>query len=103
MNRLTRTKALTSDEILAEIAHIITELCPDATIYLFGSRANGDAESTSDFDIAIDSTSSISLDVIARIRDGIDGLNTLKNVDIIDLNRTNPKLREIILKTGVKI
>lgn len=103
MKRSARVKALTSEQILKEISSIITEYLPGSLIYLFGSRAKGDAESTSDFDIAIDAAEKIPLDIIARIRDEIEELNTLKNVDIIDLNRVNTKLREIIQRTGVKI
>ena len=94
-------KALSADEILAEVAHIIARFLPDARIFLFGSRARGDAEQTSDFDFAIDAGSKIPLDAIARIEDEIEELRTLKSIDIVDLNRVNPAFKTIILKTGV--
>ena len=103
MNRLSSIRALAPDEMVREITCIILRYLPSSSIYLFGSRAKGDAGDTSDFDVAIDAAGKIPLDVIARIRDEIEEMNTLKNVDIIDLNRVNSRLKEIVLETGVKI
>jgi predicted nucleotidyltransferase len=94
---------LSVDETLAEVAGIIARYLPDARIFLFGSRAKGDAGATSDFDIAIDVGSKISLGVVARIKDEIDELRTLKSIDIIDLNRINPEFKTIIRTSGVSI
>jgi len=103
MSQIAHLKPLSVDEILAEVADIIARFLPDARIFLFGSRARGDAEQTSDFDFAIDVGSKIPLDVIARIEDEIEELHTLKSVDIVDLHRVNPAFKTIILKTGVNI
>jgi predicted nucleotidyltransferase len=94
---------LSTEEILADATNIIAKYLPDARIFLFGSRAKGDATKTSDFDIAVDAGSKISLGVIARIKDEIDELRTLKSIDIIDLNRVNPKFKTIIRESGVNI
>jgi predicted nucleotidyltransferase len=72
MSQIAHLKALSVDEILAEVADIIARFLPDARILLFGSRARGDAEQTSDFDFAIDAGSKLPLDVIARIEDEIE-------------------------------
>ena len=101
--QISHLKPLSVDEILAEVADILARFLPDARIFLFGSRARGDAEQTADFDFAIDAGSKIPLDVIARIKDEIEELRTLKSVDIVDLNRVNHAFKTIILKTGVKI
>ena len=101
--QISHLKALSVDEILAEVADIIARFLPDARILLFESRARDDAEQTSDFDFAIDAGSKIVFDVIARIEGEIDELHTLKSVDIVDLNSVNPAFKTIILKTGVKI
>lgn len=101
--QIAHLKPLSANEILAEVADIIARFLPDAHILLFGSRARGDAEQTSDFDFAIDAGSKIALDVIARIEAEIEELHTLKSVDIVDLNRVNPAFKTIILKTGVII
>jgi predicted nucleotidyltransferase len=103
MKRIAHPKPLSADEILTGATNIIAKYLPDARIFLFGSRARGDAEQTSDFDFAIDAGSMIPLDVIARIEDEIEELHTLKSVDIVELNRANPAFKTIILKTGVKI
>ena len=103
MKRMAHPKPLSADEILADATNIIAKYLPDARIFLFGSRAKGDARDTSDFDIAVDAGSKISLGVIARIKDEIDELRTLKSIDIIDLNRVNPKFKTIIRKSGVNI
>jgi len=103
MKQIAHPKPLSADEILADATNIIARHLPDARIFLFGSRAKGDARETSDFDIAVDAGSKISLGVIARIKDEIDELRTLKSIDLIDLNRVNPKFKTIIRKSGVNI
>ncbi|MGP8320413.1 MAG: nucleotidyltransferase domain-containing protein [Methanosarcinaceae archaeon] len=103
MKQIAHPNPLSADEILTGATNIIASYLPDARIFLFGSRAKGDARETSDFDIAVDAGSKISLGVIARIKDEIDELRTLKSIDIIDLNRVNPKFKTIIRKSGVNI
>jgi predicted nucleotidyltransferase len=103
MKQIAQLKPLSADEVLTAVSNIIARFLPDARILLFGSRARGDAEQTSDFDFAIDAGSKIPLDAIARIEGEIEELHTLKSVDIVDLNRANPAFKTIILKTGVKI
>jgi len=103
MKQMAHPKPLSADEILADATNIIASYLPDARIFLFGSRAKGDAGETSDFDIAVDAGSKISLGVIARIKDEIDELRTLKSIDIIDLNRVNPEFKTIIRKSGMNI
>ena len=75
---------MSADEILADATNIIAKYLPDAWRFLFGSRAKGYTTDTSDFDIAVDAGSKISLGVIARIKDEIDELRTLKSIDIIE-------------------
>jgi type I restriction enzyme S subunit len=101
--RIAHLKPLSADDVLTAVSNIIARFLPDAQILLFGSRARGDAEQTSDFDFAIDAGSKIPLDVIARIEGEIEELHTLKSIDIVDLNRANPAFKTIILKTGVNI
>ena len=103
IKQIAHVKPLSADEMLAGATNIITRHLSDARIFLFGSRAKGDAGETSDFDIAVDAGSKISLGVIARIKDEIDELRTLKSIDIIDLNRVNPEFKTVIRKIGVNI
>jgi predicted nucleotidyltransferase len=103
MGRIANLKPLTDDEILTEIANIIMRYYPGAQIFLFGSRAKGDVNTLSDYDIAIDINTKIPLETISRIKDEIDKLPTLKTIDITDLNRVNMKFKKIVLKTGVNI
>ena len=103
MKQIVHPKPLSADGILADATNIITKYLPDARIFLFGSRAKGDATETSDFDIAVDAGSKISLGVIAKIRGEIDELRTLKSIDVVDLNRVNPNFKTIIRKSGVNI
>ena len=103
IKRIAHPKPLSADEILADATNIIASYLPDARIFLFGSRAKGDARETSDFDIAVDTGLKISLGVIARIKDEIDELRTLKSIDVVDLNRVNPAFKTIIRRSGVNI
>lgn len=96
-------KALDNDEIIKRIVGIIKYYIPEGTIYIFGSRAIGNAKENSDFDIGILSREKISFNLLGRIEDEIDELPTLKSIDIIDINRTSPEFKDIVLKDGIRL
>ena len=68
-------------------------------IFLFGSRARGDAAERADYDIAIDDENMTSVQ-LAQIRADMDELPTLLSIDIVWMNRANAVLRERILSEG---
>jgi predicted nucleotidyltransferase len=79
-------------------AYIIASL-PEAKIYLFGSRARGEASAFSDIDIAIESTYPID-DRLSSLRDTIENSNIPWKVDLVDLAKA-PYLKKVISHEGI--
>ena len=67
-------------------------------VYLFGSRARGDAGRSSD--IGIDGSEPLDLAVLFKIKDSLEQIPTLYQFDLVDLNRASPKLRENARREG---
>ena len=63
-------------------------------VYLFGSRARGEAGRFSDFDIGIDGPKPLDLPAFFDIEDSLDRIPTLYQFDLVDLNRASTKLRD---------
>lgn len=68
-------------------------------VFLFGSRARGDAREDSDIDLAFDHRSSppVWADFVNTIREQAP---TLLDVDLVDLAEATPELRARILAEG---
>ena len=69
-------------------------------IYMFGSWAEGTALSTSDLDIAIDLGHPAKLAQFRRIIEEVDGLPTLRKVDLLDVQLVARAFRERIKLQG---
>lgn len=84
-------------EIKAQIADVMrrnaNRLCGHR-VFLFGSRATGDARSHSDFDIGVVGDEPLPLDVFYAIEDQLDDLPTLYKIDWVDFNRASPRFSE---------
>lgn len=63
-------------------------------VFLFGSRATGDAKSHSDFDIGVIGDKPLPLAAFFAIEDQLDDLPTLYKIDWVDFNRVSPRFRE---------
>ena len=68
-------------------------------IYLFGSRARGDAGPRSDIDLAIACPQATPI-IWADICEAIDGADTLLKIDAIRLEEASPELAQRILAEG---
>lgn len=78
----------------------IIELLGPSYIYLYGSRARGDNFPRSDFDIAVDSNSNSK--AWSQLHWELEeGLLTLYPVDILDLKKASPALKEHVLREGL--
>ena len=86
------------EEIMIQL---LTVLFPEATIYLFGSRARGDHTERSDIDIAIDLARPMALKEIAKARGVLDGLNLPEKIDVVDMQSIPADMKGFILKEGV--
>lgn len=87
------------DEPIKAIVRIIRKYLPEKaySIYLFGSWARADALPHSDLDIAISGADPVEGLTLARIRDELDDLPTLRKVDLVDLPSVGQGLRQSIL------
>ena len=83
------------------IIKIIEIFFPSAKIYLFGSRARGDYDDRSDFDIAINANQKIALSIRGQIKSMIDVLNIPQYVDVIDFHTVSQEMKDSITKEGI--
>lgn len=68
-------------------------------IILFGSRARDEAQTRSDYDIAIDD-SHLTPAMLARIRADMEAVPTLLSIDVVWMNHATEALYQRILKEG---
>lgn len=89
------------DQILTMIRDGLPQYADDLkgySIFLFGSRARGDAKKKSDFDIGIHGTRPVPMKTFFKLSDFFDRLPTLYQIDWVDLNRVGSGFREEALK-----
>lgn len=86
--------------ILKLVSQIVRRHVPEEAcrILLFGSWATLEAIPTSDIDIAILGETPLDNLTIARIREEIDGLPTLRKVEVLDLWEVDDRFREKVLQ-----
>jgi len=84
---------------IQDLKYFLLEAFPKEHIYLFGSRARGDASANSDIDIAIESSRTLS-EKLSQVRFEIEESLIPYKVDLVELSKA-PYLREIIQKEGV--
>ena len=77
---------------------LVRELDPKR-IYLFGSRAKGDARPGSDFDFALDCQSPEAMKK-NQVKDMLDAIAGLYSIDIVFLPEIDPGFKDLILETG---
>ena len=72
-----------------------------ARLYLFGSRARGDAGRASDIDIAILPDAPLELGTLARIRDALEESTIPYEVEVIDLSSVDEPFRCKVLAEAI--
>lgn len=65
---------------------------------MFGSWAKGTAINESDLDIAILGPQAVEQEIIIRIKAGVDGIPTLRSIDIVDLNSVGEDFKNKVLE-----
>ena len=86
-----------------QTAHdIIRSLLPPdrARLWLFGSRARGDARRWSDIDVAVEPLTGLPPGVLAELRELLAESSILLDVDLVDLSQAGDALRDAIKKEG---
>jgi len=72
-----------------------------AQLYLFGSRARGDAARASDIDIAILPEAPLESGTLSRIRDALDESTIPYEVEVIDLSSVDETFRRRVLAEAI--
>ena len=87
---------------LAEVRRIVLDyLKPwSVKVYLFGSRARGDATKASDIDIALLPEGDVPADWLSGLRERLEESHVVRSVDLLDLRTASPKLRRRVLEEG---
>ncbi len=94
-----RTKVIAN-----EAAQLIkAQLGDPITIYWFGSWPKGQARPGSDIDLALSAPGPIPLDKLSNLREDLENLPTLYQIDIVDLQTIGPELKQEILTHGVRV
>lgn len=78
-------------------------LPPKSTVWIFGSRATGNARKFSDLDLAIDAGHPLSLSDIAALNEAFEGSDLPYKVDILDWLTINEDFKNNILDSRVNL
>lgn len=77
----------------------VARLAPERVI-LFGSRARGDGEATSDYDLAVDAPGLPEPQWARFVLDAQEGFGALLDLDLVRLDQADPGLRARIENEG---
>ena len=86
-------------EIITDLVDHLSRFPVIESVRLYGSRARGDADEKSDFDIAIAAPNADRAQWQA-ILDSIDAVETLLDINIVRLEETGGDFRERVVKEG---
>lgn len=87
-----------------ETAHDIIRrrLRPElARLWLFGSRARGDARRWSDIDIAVEPQVPLPPGLLAELREELVESSILLDVDLLDLSQADKALKDAVRREGI--
>ncbi len=82
---------------------IIKRRVPTSKVYLFGSRARGDAQKYSDIDIAFDKGSKLDARSFIELQEELEGLDTYYPVQIVDMKDTSEKFYNKVMAYAKEI
>ena len=73
-----------------------------ADVFLFGSRARGDARRTSDIDVAIDPHGDVPRRIVSELREAFEESHIPLRVDVIDLRDASAGFRDRVRREGLR-
>jgi predicted nucleotidyltransferase len=94
------------EEIIKSIQRVLEEhdsQLQGFKVVLFGSRARGNSDPRSDFDVGVMGREPMNLQTFYEINDQLDNLDTLFRIDWVDLHRVSPDFRNIALTDSLKL
>ncbi len=89
---------------LAEVRYLVLEYLRPwrVRVWLFGSRARGDASPGSDIDIALlPEEETLPVDWLAGLRELLEESHVPCRVDVVDLREADPGLRRVVEREGI--
>lgn len=88
---------------LSEARRIVLKLLAPyaASVYLFGSRANGTMTRNSDIDVAVLPDESLPTGLLSKIREKLEDSQIIYNVDLVDLSEVSQKFKEKVIREGL--
>jgi nucleotidyltransferase substrate binding protein (TIGR01987 family) len=89
-------------KIVDAVRAIVLKHVAPKRIYLFGSRATGDAKPESDYDFAFDAPETEPL-ALENIREELDKLHTLYRIDIANIAKAESRFANRVRATGLVI
>ncbi|WP_240675937.1 nucleotidyltransferase family protein [Ammoniphilus sp. CFH 90114] len=95
---------LNREMLLDQVKDIVVQAAQDypVSVYLFGSWARNEEKRSSDIDIAIDSEEEgISPSLLNTLRDAVEESLIPYRVDIVDLVKADPAIRQKVQKEGI--
>lgn len=101
--RIPRLPATAENKYLTQIKETVTGFFKgkEVKVILFGSRARGENDVTSDVDIGFLPTPKFDTRRIPLLEEQIDALNVPYKVEIVNLLETSSELREQALRDGI--
>jgi nucleotidyltransferase substrate binding protein (TIGR01987 family) len=85
---------------VAAVREIILKHAQPSRIYLFGSRATGEAKPESDYDFAMDAANA-NFQALQAIRDEIETLHTLYRIDVANIAAAESRFANRVRDTGL--
>lgn len=98
-----RDITLPPDPDLAEVRRIVLSSLKgySAKVYLFGSRATGQAGRASDIDVGVLADEALPGELLAEIREALEESHVPYKVDLVDLSRTDSTFRARVQASGI--
>ena len=91
-------------EIAEQVAQLARQILgPSIEVLWFGSWVKGTAQPHADIDIAVAASGAIPLQQMAVLRDAVEKLPTLHEIDLIDLGTIGQTFRKEILGHGIRL
>jgi len=70
-------------------------------VFLFGSRANGEAGKASDIDVAVLPLECLPIGLLSEIRFSLQESNVPYEVDLVDLSHADQEFRRHVMEEGI--
>jgi nucleotidyltransferase substrate binding protein (TIGR01987 family) len=90
---------MTTQNLIQQVKAVILTHAKPNRIYLYGSQASGEADASSDIDIAFDDPE-LASDQLAAITTAVNNLDTLKKIEVKNLAYTSERFRNRVKSTG---